>query len=138
MALQWSTLYRAFLKCLVSWVQLFHFNLALFIQSARVKVIYFRNFTSSSKEAVTLLLSWQSLYLAISECIVSLFYFYLYCFATFHPKWMCTGAVILLRSWSSLYIAISEFAVLYFCLLFFWFVTITQSEFVKVLFFLKF
>ena len=60
--LSWSTLYRAFSKCLVSWIYFLSFNLLLVTESVCIKVIYFWNFTFSVK-AVTLILLWSTLYI---------------------------------------------------------------------------
>ena len=67
----WSTLYIAFLKCKLFWFSFSYFNLALLTECWYVKVIYSWNLRCSAKESVLLLLSWNTLYIAISKCIVS-------------------------------------------------------------------
>ena len=68
--LSWSTLYIAISKCIVCWFYFFNFNFSLFTQNACMKVIYSWNFRCSPKEAVILLLSWSTLYIAILKSIV--------------------------------------------------------------------
>ena len=68
--LSWSTLYIAISKCIVCWFYFFYFNFSLFTQNACMKVIYSWNFRCSPKEAVILLLSWSTLYIAILKSIV--------------------------------------------------------------------
>ena len=69
----WSTLYTAFSKCKVSWFLFFSFYLLLFTQTVCLKDIYSWNFRSSLKEAVIMLLSWSTLYIAFSKCKMSWF-----------------------------------------------------------------
>ena len=56
----------------------------LFTRNACVKVIFFWNFWCSAKEAAILFLSWSTLYIAISKCIKSWFYFVL--LLSIHPE----------------------------------------------------
>ena len=78
--LLWSTLSIALSKCKVSWFQLFYFDLSLFTQSACVKGIYSPIYRCSMKEAVILLLSWSTWYIAFSKCIMpDLSFFILNC-----------------------------------------------------------
>ena len=69
--LSWSTLYRAFSKCIVSWHKGFYFELLLLSQSACLKVIYSGCFRCSAKKAVILLFPWGTLFINIAKCIVS-------------------------------------------------------------------
>ena len=57
-------------------ILLFDFVLPLLTQILDIKVICSWNFGCSSKEAVMLLLSWSTLYIAFPNCIVSWFYFF--------------------------------------------------------------
>ena len=65
-----STLYIALSKCKVSWFQLFYSDLSLFTQSVCIKGIYSQIFRCSAKEAVILLLSWSTRYVAFSKCMM--------------------------------------------------------------------
>ena len=128
----WSTLYRAFSKCKLSGSWLFYFDLPLFTQSVCPKFIYSWSFRCSTNEAVLLLLSWSTLYVAILKCIVSWFYFFSFNWlqliqkasakVNFSWNFRCftKGVVSLLCSWNILYVAISKCIVswFYFLLLF--------------------
>ena len=69
----WNTLHVAFPKCKVSLFYFFYFSLPLLTESVYVKANFPWNFRCSSKEAVILLLSWSTLYIAFSKCIVRWF-----------------------------------------------------------------
>ena len=69
----WRVLYIAFSKYKVSWFYFSYFNLPLLTETVYEKVTYSWNLRYSTKEAVLLLLSWSTLYVAISKCIVSWF-----------------------------------------------------------------
>ena len=56
-----------------------YFYLSLFTQNVSAKVVYFWNFRWSAKEVLILLCLWSTLYLALRKCVVSLFYFLLFC-----------------------------------------------------------
>ena len=98
----------------------FYFDFTLFTQNASVKVIYSWNFKCSPKEAVILLLSWSSLYIAAwnSICPNSSFIYFVFsrlnqseCVKVFFSessKCSAKGAVILHFSKSTLYIAFSK------------------------------
>ena len=73
----WSTLYIACSKCKIPWFLFFYFDLSLFTQTVCLKGIYSRNFRCSAKEAVIMLLSWGTLYIAFSKCKVSWFSFFI-------------------------------------------------------------
>ena len=60
----------------------------LLTQSIYIKIIYSRNFRCSAKEAILLLLLWSTLCLEISISVASWFYFFLFQFPTFNPKYM--------------------------------------------------
>ena len=75
-----STLYIAISKCLVSWYQVFYFDLSWSTQRACAKAIYICNFRCSTKENTILLLSRSTLHIAIKKCIVSWFYFFYFDF----------------------------------------------------------
>ena len=68
--LSWSTLYRSFSKYRVSWHSGFYCDLLLLSQSACLKVIYSGSNKCSAKEVVKFLLSWSTLCVAFSKCIV--------------------------------------------------------------------
>ena len=82
----WSTLYIGVSKYKVSWLYFSYFNLSLSTESASTKVNFSWNFRCYAKGALLLLLSWITLYVAISKCIVSWFYFFLFWFPTINPK----------------------------------------------------
>ena len=66
--LSWSVLYIAVWKCVVSsFYFFFYFDLPLVTQIACVKVTFSWNNRCSAKGAVILLLSWSTLYIAISK-----------------------------------------------------------------------
>ena len=69
------------------------FGLSLFTQSVCIKGIYSRNFGCSAKEAVILLLS-QSTLDIFSKYIVSWLQFFLFWFATIHPKCICKSNIL--------------------------------------------
>ena len=122
----WSTLCVAISKCIVSWFYFFYLNFLQLIQSACVQVNFSWHFRSSTKEAVILLCSCSTLYIAFSECRVSrfkLFYFYLSLFTqsvcikdiySWNFRYSTKEAVILLSSCSSLYITFSKHVVSWF------------------------
>ena len=124
--LSWSTLYAAFLKCILSWFWLFFFYLSTFTQNLCIKGIYSRNFRCTAKEAVLLLRSGSTLDIAFSKCKVSWFYFYYfnlslltesaYAKVIFSWNFSCSTkeAVLLLLSWRNLYVAISKCMVSWF------------------------
>ena len=72
----WSTMYKTFSKYKVSRFQLFYFDLSLSTQSVCIEGIYFRNFRCPAKDAVILLPSWSTLYIAFLKCKVSRFQFF--------------------------------------------------------------
>ena len=86
--LSWSARYILFSKCIVSWIYFFSLDLPLFTEDAFVTVNFSLNFICSGKEAVIFLLSWSTLYIAISECIASWFYFFKFWFVTTYSKFM--------------------------------------------------
>ena len=104
----------------MSWLYLLYFDLSRFTQSVCIKVIYSWNFRCSWKEAVLLLLSWSTLHVAVSKCIVSWFYFLYFnlrlltesAYVKFNFSWNFRGStkegVTLLRSWSTLYMTFSR------------------------------
>ena len=63
--------YRAFPKCIL--ILYFHFDLSLFKRSVCIKVIYSWIFKCFAKEAVLLLLSWSTQYIAFPKCVTSWF-----------------------------------------------------------------
>ena len=97
-----------------------YFNLPLLTQTLCIKLIYSWNFMCTAKEAVILLLSWSTLYVAFSKCIV--YWFYISHLdlplitqnasekAIFLLNWRCSAkeTVILLLSWSARYIVFSK------------------------------
>ena len=60
----------------MSWFYLLYFNLSLLTESTYVKVNFPWNFRCSPKEAVILLLSWSTFYMAFSNYVVSSFWFF--------------------------------------------------------------
>ena len=120
-----------------------YFDFSLFNQSVCIKRIYTRNFRCSTKEAVILLLSWSTMYIAFPECIVSwicFFYFALppisqsayakiNCFL--HFRCFAKEAVLLLCSWSTLYIAFIKCKVSWFYFFYFNLLLLTESAYVK-------
>ena len=131
----------------MSWFYLLYFDLSPFTQSACIKAISSWNFRCSWKEAVLLLLSWSTLYVAISKCIVSWFYFVYFglpllnesASAKFNFSWNFRGstkeAVILLPTWSTLYITFSKCKVLWFWLFCFDLSLFTKSVWIKGIFY---
>ena len=99
------------------------FWFAVTYQRACGEVIFFCNFRCSAKEKKILLLSLSTLHIAISKCIVSLFYFFNFDFPLFTQNasrkviyswnFRCSSKEIeiLLLSWSTLYIAVWKFIV---------------------------
>ena len=122
----WSTLYIAVSKCKVSWFYFFYFNLPVLAESAYIKVNFSRNFKCSTKEAVILLLSLSTLYIAFSKCIVSWFYFFDFdlrlftqsvCIRVIYSwnfRFCAKEAVLLFLSWSTMDIAFSKCKVSWF------------------------
>ena len=110
-----STLYIAISKCLASWYQRFYIDLSWPTQTACAKVIYICNFRCPMKEKTKLLLSWSTLHIAVSKCVVSCFHLIYFDFPLFTQhasikviyswnfRWSVKGVVISLVSWSTLY-----------------------------------
>ena len=126
------------------------FYLPQFTQNVSAKVVYSWNCRCSAKGAVVLLRLWRSLYLAVWNRIVSLFYFFFSFFfflrrftqntsteVIFSRNFRCStkGAVILRLSWSTLYIAFSKCKMSWF---YFWFATINPNYICKSQVFLNF
>ena len=111
-------------------ILVFYFDLPLLIQSACVKVKFSWTSRCSVKEAVILLRSWSTLYIAFSKCKVSWFLFFYFdlplftqtvCLIGFYSwSFRCSTkkAVIMLPSWSTMYIAFSKckFSLFLFCI----------------------
>ena len=76
----------AILKSVVSWFQFFYCDFPIFIQNVSVKIISSWNFRCSPKGAVILLLLRSTLYIAVWKGIMSLIYFFLFCFCHVLPK----------------------------------------------------
>ena len=145
----WSTLYLVFSNCVVSSFYLFYLNLSLFTQIVCVKDICSRNFRCSAKGAVILFVSWSTLYIVFSICVVSSFYcsilicHYLpkvYVEKTYSWNFRCSTkeAVILLPSWTPLYMIFPRCRVLILGVFYFDFQLFTRSACVKVTFFWNF
>ena len=81
------------------------YKIHLFIYSSTIYPnckckIHFGNSMCSAKEAVIFFLSWSTLYpVALWKCIVSLFYFFLFWFASIHPKCQ-SECVKIIFSWT--------------------------------------
>ena len=114
-----------------------------------IKVIYSWSFRCSAKETVLLLLSWSTLYVAISKCIASWFFSYLNLLqliqsacvkVNFPLNFRCSTkeAAILLLSWSNLYIAFARCIGSWFCFVLFWFAIIHPKCMCKSHFFKNF
>ena len=116
----WSTLYIAFSKCKVSWFYFSYFNFSLLTERACAKVHFSWNFRWFVKEAVLLLQSWSTLYVAFLKCKVSWFDFsycnlplsaestYVKVIYSWNLRCSAKDAVLWLLSWSNLYIADSK------------------------------
>ena len=83
--LSWSTLYIAVWKCIMSLFYFLCFVLLRFTQNPSVKS-HFLKFSCSGKGAVLLHLSWSTLYVAVSKCIVCWFYFIFVLVSHYSPK----------------------------------------------------
>ena len=98
----------------------------------KILFVFFFNFRCSVKEAVLLLCSWSTLYIAFSKYKMSWFYFSYfnlplltesaYVKANFFLRFMCFAreAVLLLLSWLNRYVAISKCIMSWFQFFFLW------------------